>query len=91
MIRADIVITKDSIVEELGVVWNKNTDRLSFKLGKVHNNTQATMTHGSLLINYGQFNADSNNILNTTLSALEAEGRLKVKLLIFHQARKFLI
>ena len=78
MIRSDIVVTKDSIVNELGVVWNKNTDGLSFKLGKINNSTQATMTHSSLLINYDKFNAGSNNILSTTLSALEAEGRLKV-------------
>ena len=76
MIKADIVVTKESIVEEVGISWSKNTDTLSYSVGRVNQSTQPI--NSSLFINYTKFDNGANNILSTTLSALEAEGRLKV-------------
>ena len=77
MIKADIVVTKESIAEDIGINWLKNNGSSSYLLGTVTNGELEDTGIASMLIKRTS-NTEDYSILNVSLSALEAEGKLKV-------------
>jgi type IV pilus secretin PilQ/predicted competence protein len=78
VIEANIVLTKESIAQDIGVQWSNTTSNNTFSLGSLGTLANNNLVTPGLRLDYGTSSTSEANILQLTLAALEKEGKVKI-------------